>query len=66
MPEIHGIELEQWITKLNDMDRVLHDRIEAMEAHYMNQKVSNTREVDDLTKTVCQLICDIEQLKEKE
>ena len=63
MPKVHGIDIEQWVTKLNDMDRILLQRIEAMEARYINQKATESTEVEDLTKSVCQLICDIEELK---
>ena len=63
MPKVHGIDIEQWVTKLNDMDRILLQRIESMEARYINQKATDSTEVEDLTKSVCQLICDIDMLK---
>ena len=63
MPKVHGIDIEQWVTKLNDMDRILLQRIESMEARYINQKATDSTEVVDLTKSVCQLIGDVVDIK---
>ena len=64
MPDkVHGIDIEQWVTKLNDMDRILLQRIESMEARYINQKATDSTEVVDLTKSVCQLIGDVVDIK---
>ena len=63
MPKVHGIDIEQWVTKLNDMDRILLQRIESMEARYINQKATDSTEVGDLTKSVCQLIGDVVDIK---
>tara|TARA_R110002020_G_scaffold157999_1_gene341025 strand:- start:3871 stop:4062 length:192 start_codon:yes stop_codon:yes gene_type:complete len=61
MSRVKAINTEQWITKLNDMDRILLSRIESIE-----NKAADSTEVQDLTKAVCQLITDIEMLKRKE